>query len=800
MGLLDKPNKPGSTRNVTNPETMTIPMVPLRDVVIFPHLEIVLSFGRPQSVKAVEKAFNSNKLIFFVAQKNPAVNAPGEDDLYTVGTICQIERLLKSGEEINALVRGVRRAKILNANLESDYYESIVKPVEEVDGKSDESKALVKVINNNLKKAVNLGKPVDFLVFMKLMSGVTDGELADQVASILDISTIEKQKLLETPNVLKRLKKISDLINKELKILEIEQSIASKTQKKFDKSMREAVLRERMKTIQKELGEAATEESADPEISEFQKKIKTASMPIEVKQKIEKEINRLSKMHSYNPEAGYIRTYLEVVTDLPWGKTSETSLSSKRAEKVLNQDHYGLEEVKERILEYLSVMSLKRKQQDILPKEAKATKSTTILCFVGPPGVGKTSLGKSIARSLGRKFIKVSIGGIRDEAEIRGHRRTYVGAMPGRIVQGIKDAGTMDPVFMLDEIDKIGSDFRGDPSSALLEALDPEQNFAFSDHYLEVPFDLSKVLFITTANVLDTIPPALRDRLEIIRFSGYTDDEKYHIAKNYLIKKTMYGSGLLEKQITVTPTAIKKIIHGYTKEAGVRGLERELNKIMRKVAKKITAGEISKAVISGKNLHDYLGPQRFTKTLAESKDEVGLSTGLAWTQVGGDILFIEVGVMPGKGRLTITGQLGDVMKESCRAALTYLRGRWKELGLPEDVGGKYDFHIHVPEGAVPKDGPSAGVAIVTALYSAMSKRKVRKDIGMTGEITLRGRVLEIGGLKEKLIAAHRSGLKTVIIPKSNEKDLEEVPEKVKKALNIRFSRRIEDVLNVAVVH
>jgi ATP-dependent Lon protease len=797
MGLLDKTN---NTNKTLSSDGMNIPMVPLRDVVIFPHLEIVLSFGRPQSVKAVERAFNTNKLIFFVAQKNPSINSPSEDDLYSIGTICQIERLLKSGEEVNALVRGTRRARILTANLEGDFYEGSVKPIEETDGQSEEAQALVKLISNNLKKAVNLGKPVDFLVFMKLMSGVTNGELSDQIASILDISTTEKQKLLETPNVLKRLKSVSDLINKELKVLEIEQSIATKTQKKFDKSMREAVLRERMKTIQKELGENAIEDSSDPEINEFKKKTKQAKMPEEVKNKIEKEIVRLSKMHSYNPEAGYIRTYLEVVTDLPWGATSQTSLSSKRADTVLNQDHYGLEEVKERIIEYLSVMALKKKQQDLLPKKANAAKNTTILCFVGPPGVGKTSLGRSIARALGRKFVKVSIGGIRDEAEIRGHRRTYVGAMPGRIIQGIKDAGTMDPVFMLDEIDKIGSDFRGDPSSALLEALDPEQNFAFSDHYLEVPFDLSSVLFITTANILDTIPPALRDRLEIIRFSGYTDDEKYHIAKNYLTEKTMYGSGMLDKQVTISPTAIRKVINGYTKEAGVRGLERELNKIMRKVAKKINSNEIEKAIITSKNIHEYLGPQRYTNTIAESKDEIGLSTGLAWTQVGGDILFIEVGVMPGKGRLTITGQLGDVMKESCRAALTYLRGRWKELGLPEDVGGKFDFHIHVPEGAVPKDGPSAGVAIVTALYSAMSKRKVKKDTGMTGEVTLRGRVLEIGGLKEKLIAAHRSGLKTVIIPKSNEKDLEDVPEKVKKALDIRFSRRIEDVLEVAMVH
>jgi len=788
--------------NINNKDKKTIlPMVPLRDVVMFPHLEIVLAFGRSQSIKAVEHAFKTSKFVFLTTQKNPAIANPNTDDLYAIGTICRIERLLKTGNEINALVHGVRRAKISESNLVGDFGIAKLDMIDEINDQTPEAESLVKVLTNNLKRAVNMGKPIDFLVFMKLMSGVPKPELADQVGSILDIPIHQKQALLEITDVNVRLLTINDLLAKEIAVLEIEHNIASKTQKKFDKNMREAVLRERMKTIQKELGEAGKDEEDfdDPDIVEFRKKLKSLKMPEDIKSKITKEINRLSKMHSYNPEAGYIRTYLETVLEMPWGVYSKNDIASNKAEKVLEQDHYGLKEVKERIIEYLSVMALRKKQAAKLPTKARELKNTTILCFSGPPGVGKTSIGKSIAKALGRKFVKVSIGGIRDEAEIRGHRRTYVGALPGRIIQGIKDAGTCNPVFMLDEIDKIGSDFRGDPSSALLEALDPEQNTGFSDHYLDVPFDLSKVLFITTANVLDTIPPALRDRLEIIRFSGYTDDEKFEIAKKYLFEKTLYGSSLLKNQVTITPSAYRKIIRGYTREAGVRELERNLNKTMRKIAKKINNGEIESAKISENNLNLYLGPRKYSDTVAEAIDDIGISTGLAWTQVGGDILFIEVALMPGKGRIIITGQLGEVMQESCKAAISYIRSHWQELGIEKDIYSKYDFHIHVPEGAVPKDGPSAGVAITTALYSAIAKKKVHKDVGMTGEITLRGRVLEIGGLKEKLIAAHRAGLKTVVIPKSNEKDLEEVPDKVKKELKILFAEKIGDVLKVAMI-
>jgi len=551
--------------------------------------------------------------------------------------------------------------------------------------------------------------------------------------------------------------------------------------------MRNAVLRERLKTIQKELGD----KTEDKETREYQKKIKAAKMPAEVAKKARKELERLAKMHSFNPEAGYIRTYLDWLTDLPWGKKTPNNVSVVHAKKVLEKDHYGLKEVKERILEYLAVMKLKAGKKS-------AENGPTILCFVGPPGVGKTSMGRSIARALGRKFVHLSLGGIRDEAEIRGHRRTYVGAMPGRIIQGIKNAQTKNPVFMLDEIDKVGADFRGDPSAALLEALDPEQNNQFSDHYLEVPFDLSQVMFITTANVLDTIPAALRDRLEIIRFSGYTYDEKLQIAKKFLFKKTLKANGLKPGQIEIPSLVLKRLIQRYTREAGVRNLEREISKIMRKAARQIAEGKKKKVKVTLKALVSFLGPYKYTATLAEKKDEVGTATGLAWTQAGGEILFIEVALMPGKGGLILTGHLGEVMKESCKAALSYVRSHWQELGIEKNITKKLDIHVHVPEGAVPKDGPSAGIAIATALTSALTKKKVKKEVGMTGEITLRGQVLEIGGVKEKVIAAHQAGLKEIILPKDNKKDLVEVPEKIRKTFKFHFVSSLNQALKKAL--
>jgi ATP-dependent Lon protease len=571
--------------------------------------------------------------------------------------------------------------------------------------------------------------------------------------------------------------------------LEIERSIASKTQKKFDKSMRENVLRERLRTIQKELGEESDEEQ---DTLDFKKKMKKIKFPEDVRKKVEKEINRFSRLSIHSPEYSYLHTWLEAIFEMPWDTRSQNNISMKDSEKILDADHYALTDVKERVMEYLSVITLKKQN-----KKIKDRRVPTILCFVGPPGVGKTSIGKSIAKALKRKFIKVSLGGIRDEAEIRGHRRTYVGAMPGRIIQGIRQVNSKNPVFMLDEIDKVGADFRGDPTAALLEALDPEQNSEFSDHYLEVPFDLSEVIFITTANVLDTIPPALLDRLEIIEFSGYTAEEKFEIGKRHLLLKTIQTNGLNKKQINLTDGALNEIIRSYTREAGVRNLEREMAKVMRKAARKIAAGESKTLSVTTKDVSKYLGPQKHLPTLAEKKLEPGLATGLAWTQVGGDIIFIEVAIMPGKGHIVLTGKLGDVMKESARAAWSYVRTRWEQLKLKKDFYKSIDIHIHVPEGAVPKDGPSAGITMATALVSALTKKPVRRALGMTGEITLRGRVLEIGGVKEKVIAGHRAGLKEIILPKYNQKDTGKLPKSTKSAITFYYVDHIDQVLKIA---
>jgi ATP-dependent Lon protease len=579
------------------------------------------------------------------------------------------------------------------------------------------------------------------------------------------------------------LEKIADLLSREIKILELERRIASKTQEQFEKGAKQALLRERLKTIEKELGQEGDETG---ELKELMDKIKKAGMPDDVLEKAEKEARKLAQMNQFNPEAGYIRNYLESLLAVPWKEQTEDNTDLKSAEKILDAEHFGLKKAKERIIEYLAVRKLAGKMKG------------PILCFAGPPGVGKTSIGKSIAKALGRKFVKVSLGGIRDEAEIRGHRRTYVGAMPGRIIQGMVDAKTKNPVFMLDEIDKVGADFRGDPSAALLEALDPEQNHAFSDHYLEVPYDLSNVMFITTANVLDTIPPALRDRLEIIHFAGYTQDEKFKIAKNFLFKKLTEANGLKEDQIEITDDALKFVIQHYTREAGVRNLERKLSAIYRKVAKQVAEGKKEKVKVTEKIVTKFLGPIVFSENLIEKKDEVGMSTGLAWTEAGGDILFIEVALMPGKGGLILTGQLGDVMKESAQAALSYIRSRAHLFGIPDKTFQKTDIHVHVPEGAVPKDGPSAGLAITTAIISAFTKIPVKRTVAMTGEVTLRGRALEIGGVKEKVIAAHRAGIKTVILPKENKKDLEELPKEVINDLKFVFVGNVDDVLPVAL--
>ena len=759
-----------------------VPIIPIRDGIIFPNTDSVLTFGRPKSLVALEASFSQERIVGFVLQKNSKLNEPTPADLYAIGTLSHIERMIKSDGEVHAEIRGLARIKILGFVAGAPYLMARVKELTEENVDGPEIKALTNHLIGEFKRAINLGKFVDFLVFMNVVSENTPSQLADLVASVLDLKPGERQSLLEELDIKRRLERVVELLSREIKVLELEKKIASKTQERFEKGAREVMLRERLKTIEKELGES----DEDSEIKELMLKLKKAKMPSEIEEKAEKEIRKLAQMNQFNPEAGYIRNYLDWLLDLPWSIVTKNSVDIKQAEKILNEDHFGLEKAKERIVEYLAVHKLAGKMKG------------PILCFVGPPGVGKTSIGKSIARALGRKFVKVSLGGIRDEAEIRGHRRTYVGALPGRIIQGIKDAGTRNPVFMLDEIDKVGADFRGDPSSALLEALDPEQNNMFSDHYLEVPFDLSDVMFVTTANVLDTIPPALRDRLEVIHFAGYTQQEKFRIAKDFLLKKQMEAHGLGASRVEIADSAIKFIIEHYTREAGVRALEREMAAVLRKVAKKVAEGNKTKLVITDKNVQKFLGPIKITSTLIEKKDEIGMSTGLAWTEAGGDILFIEVALMPGKGQLILTGQLGDVMKESCQAAMSYIRARAKALGLDEKFYQKIDVHVHVPEGAVPKDGPSAGIAITTAIISALTKIPVNHTVGMTGEITLRGRVLEIGGVKEKMIAAHRAGLKTIILPKDNKKDLEDVPKEVLKDLKFVFVEHMDDVLGVAL--
>jgi ATP-dependent Lon protease len=759
-----------------------VPIIPIRDGIIFPNTDSVLTFGRPKSLAALESAFQQERIVCFVLQKNARLNDPSPEDLYEIGTLSRIERMIRTDGEINAQVRGLSRVKILSYEKHDSYFLARVVEMQEIFEDTEEIKALCNHLTNEFRKAMNYGKSADFLLFMNIMSENSPAQLSDLIASALDLKPQERQELLEITDVKVRLQKLTELLAKEIKILELERRIASKTQERFEKGAREAMLRERLRAIEDELGE----KEENSELKTYLHKIKEAKMPEEVEEKARKEVTKLQNMNQFNPEAGYIRNYLDLIVSLPWSSESKDNADIKKAEKFLDEDHYGLQKAKERILEYLAVHKLSGKMKG------------PILCFAGPPGVGKTSIGKSIAKALGRKFVRVSLGGIRDEAEIRGHRRTYVGALPGRIIQGIKDAGTKNPVFMLDEIDKVGSDFRGDPSSALLEALDPEQNSQFSDHYLEVPFDLSNVMFITTANVLDTIPAALRDRLEIIHFAGYTQDEKFKIARDFLVKKQLENHGLDPEKITMEDEAINFIITHYTREAGVRNLERKIATVFRKVARKVAEGEKGNITIKATDIPKHLGPIIFTGNMIEKKDEIGMSTGLAWTEAGGDILFIEVALMPGRGNLTLTGQLGDVMKESAQAALSYIRSKAHALGIQDKTFQKTDIHVHVPEGAVPKDGPSAGLAITTAIVSALTKIPVKRTVAMTGEVTLRGRALEIGGVKEKVIAAHRAGIKTVILPKDNKKDLEDVPKEVLNDLKFKLVSHMDEVLEIAL--
>lgn len=788
---------------VSKKEIKRIPLVPIRGTVVFPHTDALLTFGRPKSLTAVNLAFQKDRIVAIFTQKDPRTVDPGKTDLYPVGTVATITQMMSTEGEVHALIHGQARIRIEKVTQADGYMMAEVTEIPEPKYKKDELKALANQLTELFKKAINLGKQAEVMTVMRLSSGEIDAnELADQVSAVLDLKIEERQDLLESLNLKDRLKKVLEYLIREVKVLEIERSISTKTQKRFEDRMRRAMLQEKKRTIMEELGE--NDEDEDPsigEVGEYKRKIKLAEMPKEVKKKANKELKRLAQLSPQNPEGGYIRNYLDWLCEVPWSKLSKNDVSVKKAGKILDDNHYGIKKAKERILEYLSVVKIKKELEKgkVSAKHSeKASTHPTILCFIGPPGVGKTSIGRSIAKALGRKFVRISLGGIRDEAEIRGHRRTYVGALPGRIVQGIKNAGTRNPVFMLDEIDKIGSDFRGDPSSALLEALDPEQNREFSDHYLEVPLDLSDVFFIATGNVLDTIPHALLDRMEIIRFSGYTQEEKFNIAKTFIWDKQVEQHGLKGKKITLSGKALNELIEKYTHEAGVRGLERNIATVLRKIARLVAEKKSYPKNITVEDVQKFLGPERYSSLIAEKKDEVGMATGLGVTPAGGEIMFVEVALMPGNGKLTLTGQLGSVMKESARAAFTWTKSHWKELGLKENFSSGIDVHIHVPAGAMPKDGPSAGTSMTTALVSALTGTPVRRNVGMTGEITLRGRVTEIGGVKEKVIAGYRAGLKTIIMPADNKKDLEDLPEIVTKNMTFVFATRINDVLTVAM--
>ncbi len=762
-----------------------LPLIPLRDLIIFPNLVVPLFVGRERSINALEVAMRENHMVVLVTQKDVEVQNPTSSDLYQVGSVATVMQELKLPDgTAKALVEGMTRVKIKKFLQTDPYFKVEIEVVEEPVEKDIETEALMRNLISQFEECARLGKPIPPEVLVASLNIDEPGRLADFVAFHLNLKTDGKQEILEAIDAKERIKKVSSFLAKELEILRLGSKIQDKVKEQMTKTQREYFLREQLKAIQGELG-MADERTA--EVQELKEKIAKAKMPKEVRKKALKEVGRFEKMPPAAAEASVVRTYLDWIIGLPWSNKSKEELNIEKANEILNEDHYGLEKVKERVLEHLAVRKL-----------AKEKMREAILCFVGPPGTGKTSIGKSIARALGREFVRISLGGVHDEAEIRGHRRTYVGALPGRIVQNIKQVGTNNPVFMMDEIDKVGADFRGDPTAALLEVLDPEQNNAFSDHYLEAPFDLSDVMFITTANILDTIPPALRDRMEVIHFPGYTEEEKVKIAQRFLMPKQLEAHGLKEENLKITEMAIKKIIREQTREAGVRNLERKMASICRQMAKMIVEGKKERFKVTPNNLSKFLGPAQFHYGLAEEKDEIGVATGLAWTEAGGEIIFVESTLMKGKGNLILTGHLGEVMQESAQAALSYARSKAKEFGVPEDFYGKYDIHIHVPAGAIPKDGPSAGVTIATSLISALTKNPVKKDVGMTGEITLRGHVLPIGGIKEKVLAAHRAGLKEIVLPMENKKDLDIIPKQVRKELKFVFAEDVSDVLKVAL--
>jgi len=763
-----------------------LPLLPIRDIVIYPYMMLPLFVGRDMSIRAVEESLSRDRLIFLVAQKNSAEDNPTPDDIYRVGTVASIMRMLKLADgRVKVLVQGLSKGEVENFLRERPFFEVKIRKVVEpaLQEVSIEVEALTRNVKEKIEQILNLKNLPPEIVMVT--DNISDpGVLADLVASNLRLKIEESQGILEIFDPVARLKKVNELLSRELELSTVQARIQNQAKEEMSKTQRDYFLREQLKQIQQELGEG---DERNEEINDLKKQIEKAKMPLEIKRESEKQLKRLEQMHPESSEASLVRTYLDWLVDLPWSKKTKDNLDIQKAKEVLDEDHYNLEKVKERILEYLAVNKLRRKIKG------------PILCFVGPPGVGKTSLGKSIARALGRNFVRISLGGIRDEAEIRGHRRTYVGALPGRIIQGIKQAGSNNPVFMLDEIDKVGTDFRGDPSAALLEVLDPEQNHAFSDHYLNLPFDLSNVLFICTANLLDPVPAALADRMEVIQLSGYTNEEKLEIARKFLNPRQLEDNGIPKGHLEISDDAVLRIISQYTKEAGLRNLEREIASICRKVARKIAEEKKEPVRVTRANLHLFLGTAKFPPEAEQEKHEVGVATGLAWTSAGGEVLYIEASLSKGRGNLTLTGQLGEVMKESAQAAVSYSRSHAKKLGIEEDFYQKLDIHIHVPAGAIPKDGPSAGITMATALISALTKRPVRCDVAMTGEITLRGRVLPVGGLKEKCLAAFRAGIRTIVVPDRNQKDLDEIPKPLRRKLSLVVAKNMSDVLKAALL-
>ncbi len=763
-----------------------IAVLPLRNSVFFPRQVMPLSIGRESSIKVVEEALREDSLVVVVAQTDGKIEKPTEKDIFWVGTAAKVLKTLTLADGTKSvLMQGLRRVKLISILHTEPYIRAVVVDSDEPSEEGLEVEAMVTNLKSLFKKAVELSPNLSDEQLSIILNMDQAPAVADLLASMLPVTVEEKQQVLETMDVKKRLELVTVCLTKLVQKLELGSKIQSEVQEGINKSQREYVLREQMKAIKKELGE----DEDNVEINELRKRIDDSKLPEEALKVANKEYKRLTQMNPASAEYTVSRTYLDVILDLPWSVSTEDNLDIVKAKEMLEKDHYGLDKVKKRVLEYLAVRKLKNDMKG------------PILAFVGPPGVGKTSLGRSIASALGRKFVRISLGGVHDEAEIRGHRRTYIGALPGRIIQALKKAGSNNPVFMLDEVDKLGSDFRGDPSSALLEVLDPEQNFSFSDHYLEIPFDLSKVLFIATANMIEPIPPPLRDRMEVIEIPSYIEDEKLHIAKSFLVPKQIGEHGLKEKQLDLEDDAIRGMISGYTREAGVRNLERQIATVSRGVAREVAEGAIKKAVVKKDDLVKYLGQQKFFSDVSERINRPGIAVGLAWTPVGGDILFIEATKMEGDGKLILTGQLGDVMKESVQAALSFIGANAKALGIPEDFRKKQDIHVHVPAGAVPKDGPSAGVTMLTALTSLLTNRMVRNDLAMTGEITLRGSVLPIGGVKEKVLAAHRAGIKTVLLPERNKLDLDEIPNSVlgKDAMKFHFVKEMSDVLELALL-